>query len=387
MKTGVVMNDKINLNDNSASEPMISSYLHQKAREKGIPVSGTFELTSRCNFNCKMCYVHTAECNQKNDELPAQWWIETAKQAVSEGMVFLLLTGGEPLLHKEFPYIYTELKKLGLVISINTNGYLLSGETAELFRKYPPNRLNVSLYGSNDDTYERLTGVRGFSTVIKNVENMLSMGIDVRFNCSLAKENYSDMEGIFNVAREMNLHIKTTPYMYPKTRAAGTVGENSGRLDPLQAAQCRVGWSLLRYSPKEFVDRANGMKKGIAMFEQECVEDVEPGKVRCRAGKTSIWINKNGEMSPCGIIDKSFDIKELGFSEAWKQVKEYTESITLPIQCQVCKYRHFCNVCAAVCYTETGNYSSVPEFVCFFSAETVRLTELEAERIRRIYED
>lgn len=381
------MNDKINLNDNSGSEPAISTYLHQKAREKGIPLSGTFELTSKCNFNCKMCYVHTDECNRKHDELPARWWIETAKQAVSEGMVFLLLTGGEPLLHKEFPYIYTELKKLGLIISINTNGYLLNGETAELFRKYPPNRLNVSLYGSNDGVYERLTGVRGFSTVIKNVKNMISMGIDVRFNCSLAKENHTDMEGIFNVAKEMNLHIKTTPYMYPQTRANGAVGENSGRLDPLQAAKCRVGWSLLRYSPEEFVDRANGMKKGIAMFEQECVEEAEPGKVRCRAGKTSFWINKNGEMSPCGIIDKSFDIKESGFSEAWKQVKEYTEAITLPPKCRVCKYRHFCNVCAAVCYTETGSYSSVPEYVCLFSAETARLTELEAERMRKAYED
>lgn len=374
-------------NNNSNTEPAISSYLHSKAREKGLPISGTFELTSRCNFNCKMCYVHTAQCNQKNDELPAQWWIETARQAANDGMIFLLLTGGEPLLHKEFAYIYTELKKLGFIISINTNGSLLNGETAELFRKYPPNRINVSLYGSNDDTYERLTGVRAFSTVIKNVENMRHMGIDVRFNCSIAKENSSDMEGIFNVAKEMNIHIKTTPYMYPQVRSNGIIGKNDGRLDPLQAAKCRVGWSLMRYPPEEFVKRAKGMKDGIAMFEQECIEEPEPGKVRCRAGKTSFWINKNGEMSPCGIIDKSFDIKKSGFSQAWEQVKEYTESITLPSQCQSCKYRHFCNVCAAVCYTETGSYSSVPEYVCRFSEETARLTQLEAERIKKDYED
>lgn len=381
------MNNENVLNKTTPAEPVISMFLHQKAKEKGIPVSGTFELTSRCNFNCKMCYIHSSECNLKKEELPAEWWIELGKKAAEEGMIFLLLTGGEPLLREDFPYIYTELKKLGFVISINTNGYLLNGKIAELFKKNPPSRLNVSLYGSSDDTYEKLTGVRGFSTVIKNIENMRSMGIDVRLNCSLAKENYEDMEGIYQVANRLNLHIKTTPYMYPQIRTGKANGENEHRLDPLEAAKCRVGWSLLRYTPEDFVNRAKGMQMGIDMFEKECIEEVEPGKVRCRAGKTSCWVNKDGEMSLCGIIDKSFDIKTLGFTEAWKKVKDYTESITLPIQCTTCKYRHFCNVCAAVCYTETGSFSSVPEYVCKFSEETARITQLEAERISKSYED
>lgn len=378
------MSNEIKISNSTSAEPAISAYLHQKAREKGLPVSGTFEITSRCNFNCKMCYIHSPECNQKRDELPAEWWIETGKKAVEEGMIFLLITGGEPLVREDFPYIYTELKKLGLVISINTNGYLLKGKIAELFKTYPPSRLNVTLYGSNDDTYEQITGVRGFSTVIENIQNMRSMGIDVRFNCSIAKGNYKDMEGIYRIAESLNIHIKTTPYMYPQLRSGKNIGENDHRLDPITAAKCRVGWSLLRYSPEEFINRAEGMKKGIDMFEKECIEEVEPGKSRCRAGRTSCWVNKNGEMSLCGIIDKSFDIKTLGFSEAWKKVKEYTEKITLPLKCSTCKYRHFCNVCAAVCYTETGDFSGIPEYVCRFSEETAKITEQEAERLKKL---
>ena len=378
------MNKETKLNNASSNEPIISTYLHQRGKEKGIPVSGTFELTSRCNFNCKMCYVHSSECNHKKDELPADWWIETGKKAVQEGMIFLLLTGGEPLIRDDFPYIYTELKKLGLVISINTNGYLLSGKIAELFEKNPPSRINVSLYGSSDDIYEKLTGVRGFSAVIKNIEHMRSLGIEVRLNCSLAKENYEDMEGIFETANRLNLHIKTTPYMYPQIRTGKAVGENDHRLDPVQAAKCRVGWSLLRYTSDDFINRAQGMKKGIDMFEKECIEEVEPGKVRCRAGKTSCWVDKEGKMSLCGLVDKSFDIKTLGFAEAWRKVKEYTESITLPIQCTTCKYRHFCNVCAAVCYTETGSFSGLPEFVCRFSEETAKIRQQEADRLESL---
>ena len=372
-----------NSNNLTSAEPAISMYLHQKAGSLGMPVSGTFELTSRCNFNCKMCYVHTAECNQKKDELPAEWWIETGKKAVENGMIFLLLTGGEPLLRDDFPYIYTELKKLGLVISINTNGYLLKGKIAELFEKNPPSRINITLYGSNDDTYEKITGVRGYTTVVENIQRMRAMGIEVRLNCSIAKGNYEDMEGIFNEANRLNLHIKTTPYMYPQLRSGKAIGENDHRLDPVTAAKCRVDWSVMKYTAEDFINRAEGMKKGIDMFEKECIEEDEPGKSRCRAGRSSCWVNKNGEMSLCGIIDKSFDIKTLGFAEAWKKVREYTETILLPAKCQTCKYRHFCNVCAAVCYTETGDFGGVPEYVCRFCEETAKYTQQEAERLKK----
>ena len=47
-----------------SAEPRLSTYLHSKAIKMGIPISGNFELTSRCNFRCEMCYVHD-ECHSK----------------------------------------------------------------------------------------------------------------------------------------------------------------------------------------------------------------------------------------------------------------------------------------------------------------------------------
>lgn len=374
------------INKSLSAEPEFSKYLHSVARKKGLPVSGTFELTSRCNFACKMCYIHSQECNKKKSaELPAEWWIETGKQAAEQGMIFLLLTGGEPLLREDFPVIYSELKKLGLIITINTNGYLLDEKTAEIFKTNPPNRLNISLYGADEITYEKVTGVRGFQKVISNIELMRSLGIDVRLNCSITRDNCGNMEDIFRLAERMKLHIKTTPYMYPQTRIDGRYGNNTNRLSPEDAAKCRVKWSRLKYEHEEFMSRAAGMKKGIETFEKDCIEVTESGKVRCRAGSSSFWINKDGEMSPCGIINKSFDVKKSGFAEAWEKVRSFTASIELPKECQSCKYRHFCNVCAAVCLTETGDFSKKPEYVCQFSKETARLTQIEFERLEKIY--
>ncbi len=370
-----------------STEPAYSSFLHSKARKEGFAVSGTFEITSKCNFSCKMCYIHSEKCNREYEDLPAEWWIEVGRQAAEQGMLFLLITGGEPLLHKDFPLIYTELKKMGLVVSINTNGYLLNGEIAELFRENPPFRINVSLYGASEDSYERFTGVRGFSQVLENVENIRNMGIDVRFNCSVTPDNCDDIENIFNLAKNLGVHIKTTPYMYPQIRITGEAGQNDYRLTAENAAECRVKWSVLKYPREVFISKAENMKKTIEYLDGGACRDVLSGKVMCRAGSSSLWINKNGEMSACGMIDKTFDVKTLGFREAWIQVKKHTAQIELPVKCENCKYRRICNVCAATCYTETGSFSDVPKYVCRFSEETARLIQVEAERLKGIYEN
>lgn len=367
-----------------SSEPLISTYLHSKAKEKGIPLSGTFEITGRCNFNCKMCYVHNSDCNKmRESELSAEWWINLGREAVEAGMVFLLITGGEPLIRDDFAEIYTELCKMGCVVSINSNGYLINDKIKELFKKYPPNRINISIYGSDDDTYETFTGVRGFSRVIRNVEELRNMGIDVRFNCSITPDNRDDMENIFNVCKSRGFHVKTTSYMFPQVRVNGIHGENDNRLSPEEAAECRVGWSKMKYSSEDFVSRAVGMKNKIDEVLRKKDLDNPAEGVMCRAGRTCFWVNKEGEMSPCGMFDKSFDIKAIGFSEAWEQVKKFTSEIRLPKECSNCAYRHLCNVCAAACYTETGEYSKKPEYICRFTKETARLTQLEFERIAR----
>ena len=66
------------------TEPYISTYLHQKGRKLGLPIAGNFELTSICNFNCPMCYVHQTQKEidlSGKRELTAAEWINIAKKA------------------------------------------------------------------------------------------------------------------------------------------------------------------------------------------------------------------------------------------------------------------------------------------------------------------
>ena len=82
-------------------------------------------------------------------ERTAAQWLQLGRQAREAGLVFLLLTGGEPFLRPDFEEIYTGLTELGLSISINTNGSLLDGRLRALFRRLPPAVVNVTIYGGS----------------------------------------------------------------------------------------------------------------------------------------------------------------------------------------------------------------------------------------------
>lgn len=76
----------------------VRKFLNFKAREKGIPISGTFELTPLCNLDCKMCYVHLNKAQMQGAQhLSVEQWKQLMQQAIDAGMMYARLTGGECL--------------------------------------------------------------------------------------------------------------------------------------------------------------------------------------------------------------------------------------------------------------------------------------------------
>ena len=85
-------------------------------------------------------------------------------------------------------------------------------------------------------------------------------------------------------------------------------------------------------------------------------------------------------MLPCGMMvePEVYPLQE-GFDAAWDRLRKATADVRTPTECTVCAHKDVCGVCAAVCYTETGRFDGVPEYVCEKTRETVRFT-LEAAK-------
>ena len=114
----------------------VRNYMNFRAREKDIPVSGVFELTPLCNLDCKMCYVHLEKSQLRNAELlSSEKWKEIISQAVSNGMMYAKLTGGECLTYPKFKEIYLYLRNLGVETAILSNGVLMDEQTVEFLKE------------------------------------------------------------------------------------------------------------------------------------------------------------------------------------------------------------------------------------------------------------
>ncbi len=358
-------------------EPRLSTYLHSKACRLGIPLAGNFELTARCNFDCRMCYVHLSAQEQKKrgPELTTDQWMTIAEEARSQGMLFLLLTGGEPLIRSDFRYLLKEWKKMGFLVSVNTNASLMDEDWLDFFRAEPPFRFNITLYGASNETYEGLCGLPAFDRVVSNIRGLKEAGIDVKLNVSLTPYNAGDMEKIYQIAHELATPMQLSTYMFPPIRKDQNLVGRNDRFTAQEAAAYGVAWDRLRFTPEEFRQRGEAMAKGLSLPREEACEGTPGEGIRCRAGRSSFWLNWQGHMTPCGMMNApAFSVPEMGFTKAWEATRDAAAQIRLPGRCKSCSYRHACHACAAVCVTETGHFDVCPEYVCTMSRETVRLT-------------
>lgn len=216
---------------------LYSNYLFAKAGGQGIPLSGTFELTARCNLDCRMCYIH----KRANDaavlrrERSAADWLALAQDCQKAGTLLLLLTGGEPFLRPDFREIYTGCRRLGLMVSINTNATLIDDDTIAFLAADPPARVNITLYGASPDTYGALCGDRtAYDRAVHAILGLKQAGVLVKLNFSVTPVNAADAAAVYAFAKEHDLPLQTATYMFPPVRGRahdpGAVGRGTDRL-------------------------------------------------------------------------------------------------------------------------------------------------------------
>lgn len=197
----------------------------EKAFAQCIPISGTFELTPRCNFNCKMCYVHLQpeEIPQNGVELTAKEWLRIAEEAKAAGTTWVCVTGGEPLLHPEFPEIWQSLTEMGFFLTLQTNASLVRGKMLDLLERCPPRQAKVTLYGTDDEVYQAVCGVeQGFTRVNEGIHNLMSVGIPVTLVSTIIRQNRDDVERMAFYAYRHKLPWVATGSVKPSLRGAST---------------------------------------------------------------------------------------------------------------------------------------------------------------------
>ena len=361
----------------------VERMLLDQAKRACAPANGSIELLPLCNMNCDMCYVRLSreEMEAKGRLRTADEWLEIGRQMKDAGVLFLLLTGGEPFLYPDFRRLYLELRKMGMIITINTNGTLIDEDLAAFLGKYKPRRVNITLYGTDEETYDKLCHYPGgYEKTLRGIRLLREQGVDVKVGGSLARANRDDLDKLLDIGEELDIPVRVDTYMMPATRERELAYNMQSRLNPEEAARARIHALKREMGPELFPQY---VRQSVERADHPEPAEAKPGHMSCMAGQCSFTINWQGEMRPCVILtEPAISVFEVGFEAAWKYIVEETHKILLNEKCSTCHMRHLCRTCAASALLETGSYDGVPDYMCRYAGESLRILREEWEKIQ-----
>lgn len=344
--------------------------LQIRADHAKIPLGGSFELLPLCNMDCKMCYVRKskAEMNAEGRMLSCDEWLDIGRQAVEAGTLFVLLTGGEPLLYPEFARLYEGLQNMGLILTVNTNGTLINEKWAVFFAEHQCRRLNITIYGKDDETYGKLcNNPKGFTQLMNACGLLKERNVPFRLNCSVTPGNVDQMADLYRIAESFEVPLFTATYMYAGARR-GISSCDQYRLTPAQTAAATIQKFRLEHPNLPLQEAARQKLSSLDYPSQH----YQGEGFSCHAGHSGFWMNWKGEMTPCGMCNEPvMSAVENSFDAAWKYIVEQTRKITFCEDCKTCDMRNMCHVCPAHSYTETGCYAGKPEYLCAVVKENI----------------
>ena len=335
-----------------------SDALHRGVGDASVPLSGTIEITRRCPLSCVHCYNNLPMQDPvAAEELTYEEHCRILDDLSAAGCLWLLYTGGEILARRDFLDIYTYAKRKGFLITLFTNGTLITESVAEYLAAWRPFSIEITLYGRTRETYERLTGVPGsFDRCIRGIHLLLERGLPLKLKTVAVSVNKHEVFDMQRFAEELGLEFKFDSMMNP-------------RID------CSQSPLAVRLSPEECVEFDMVDVKRMdewrlfaeRFFGPVHTPETEHLQYHCGGGVTSFAISPVGELSICVLSQQDrYPLKTGSFREGWdgflRQVR--TRPVTRPTKCVRCELKSMCGMCPANGELESGDAEEPVDFLC-----------------------
>lgn len=316
-----------------------------KSPTPAFPIAASLDLTSACNLRCLHCFLRYENVNVQNRSTAEV--LDLMLKLRDLGVLFLVLTGGEPLSRPDFPEIYRHAKRCGFFVMLFSNGTLMTESIMDLLAELPPRRIELTAYGHTEQTYEAVTGIPGsFRRFRAAVDGLLRRKLVVRLKSMVLRTNVHEWEAIRDWATELGCEFQYDAIVHPCIN--GDRRPLAERLTPDQIAQFR------------HQDRDRSEDPG----------PVPPGGRKflfgCGAGLLTVHIDSRHQGHPCmnWRIDP-FDLTAPDILPRWGAYVDAIRSRTAPGgRCDTCENRLRCQACVAHCLLETGNAAGTPTFFC-----------------------
>ena len=309
----------------------ISDEIFNLTFKNRIPLYTTIEVTYKCNLQCIHCYLPT-NCRTKKD-LSTDVIKKTIKNISELGGLYIVFTGGEPLLRKDIFELIEYAKKLNFAVLLFTNGTLINDIVAKKLKISAVDKVEISLYG-NQNSHEKVTRQKGsFKKVFSAIKHLKNNDIKVALKSPIMKQNYSDYKYLKNIAKQFDVECKFDFVLTPK---------NNGDKQP-----------------QKYMVSNKKIKNFLPSGEHKPTSKVLFSNLICSAGKNIVSISAEGKVNPCLQFPVSVgNIKNKLFKKIWnsKKMRDLAEpQYSQFVECKKCILISNCNRCPGLAYIETKN--------------------------------
>lgn len=287
---------------------------------KRIPVKVQWEITEQCNYQCYYCYAKSLRATHDLSLEEVKRIIDQLKEI---GIVFVELTGGEPLIRPDILEILSYLNEKEFILSILTNGSLLTEHVAQKLTEGKVKMVTLSLLAPTSEHCDRLTGVEGsFDSVIRTVEILRKYHIRYTLVSTITKQNVSLWEEYKRLERKLGTRIMFSIDVMPAFSGYEEVGSFALTGEDIKFLEC--------FLP----------------------EDAKLNS-QCDAGTAKFAITNQGELLPCLKYRNAVgNILIQKFETIWgsKRLRDIlTQNLRRPEKCESCGKKDYCQAyCPAI---------------------------------------
>ena len=333
-----------------------------KARGQASPLNAQYEITYRCNHRCDFCY--NAPLKQK--ELDTEQAKEVIRKVAEFGVLYLTITGGEPLVRRDFFDLAKYARSLGLALRLYTNGYMIDRRLAERIAELQPFEIEISVHGSRPETHDGVTRVPGsLAKLLTAFGHLRDLGQKVSLKTPVTKMNQEELAGIREIGDRFGFPVMFDVVITPR---------DDGDTDPLKYGVSSA--FLERFYSEEMGRMSSGSRRQLPQFGDN--------EVNCGTGRTGFTIDPYGNLFPCvqwrtrkfGNLLEIASIGEVWFSspvlhEVRKVAREVTRSTLRDVE-----YGKVCGFCPALAELQTGDPNRIYE-----------QARLKGEAIQKVFEN
>lgn len=350
--SGIPPNPSVNMFDQDQTKPILKiednttwSEIIRLYMSLHIPFSAMIEVTSRCNYKCKHCYLQGSSLRTEPDLSDSE--LLGAIDAL-HGMNCFALTfsGGEPFCRPGFAHILRHAVGLGFCTTVFTNGSLLTHSLIESLEDTGVNGLEISVLGHSESTYRKICGQDGLRHILELLPALSESSMNVRLKTPVLAANFGEIPEILNICREYHIQFSYDIMQF----------RSSYYSDLQENVFCDL---------EDIVWLLDEIGAGDAEIETKTSSH---SVINCNSGAYSFTLDPKGYIFPCcSLRYGNLNIRETTLEEAWQSNKlraHHNIHCKDLIECRDCPAKPTCQMCPGKALTANGSLVKPDKYIC-----------------------